>query len=233
MFLKKFMLAYGPFYVRVVASSLTLMIIGLTIFYIGYYYIGVVVAFPPQNLLKILPPPYSRYVEHTSLVYQLNLLKDVEEKVTTIAQPSPGYVFLDLTAQPRTDLEIKIYDSSSGRLLYSIIVYESTKINIPLEKSGKYDISIENIDPYTRTCSVMLRISAFSLREKNEVFIAKWLQSIGLVIYGVGFLAFLLSPKIASKYAEAAYMIAPKEIREQLANLSIAQLHRRERSGGE
>ena len=84
-----------------------------------------------------------------------------------------------------------------------------------------------NMKPLNRgIVEVSIVISYYTLREKPEAIFAKWLQAMGLLIFGIGFLVFLASPLVAAKYAESAYSLAPKEIREELANLGIAQLHR-------
>ncbi len=222
MVLRRYFLAYGPLYVKVVISSLILMIIGATIFQVGIYYVGVNFVLPPQKLFQPLPPPYSTYVLSDMATYKMNLTGLLE--ICRYKFDTSGYISIDITGPSDALIEVTLDDLSTGKTLYSLITHGGETITIPIEKPGSYAI---NMKPLNRgIVEVSIVISYYTLREKPEAIFAKWLQAMGLLIFGIGFLVFLASPLVAAKYAESAYSLAPKEIREELANLGIAQLHR-------
>ena len=232
MVLKRYFVAYGPLYVRIIISSLILMIIGTTMFQVGINYIGVNFVLPPEKLFQPLPPPYSTYVLSDVSSRVVNVT--VEEDLGTYTFQTPGYFSLTIKVQGASLARVKVYRvsttsyaseaSSESKPIYVLTTLSGETLTIPINEKGQYRVVIENIGSNMITVNYKLLI--YTLREKPEALIAKWLQALGLVLFGIGFLVFLLSPIIAAKYAESAYRLAPKEIREELASLGIAQLHR-------
>lgn len=222
MILRRYFLAYGPLYVKVIVSSLILMIIGAAMLQIGIYYVNANFIFPPTKLFQPLPPPYSTYKLSDVITYRTNISGYIE--ISRYSFKTPGYISIDLKIPSNALIEIALTETSTEQTLYGIIVQGSRKITIPIEKQGSYAINMKPLN--TPIVEATIVISYYILSEKPEAIFAKWLQALGLTLFSIGFLVFLASPIVAAKYAESAYNLTPKEIREELANLGIARLHR-------
>jgi hypothetical protein len=225
MVLKRYFLAYGALYVKVVVSSLILMIIGATLFQVGIYYIGENFVIPPDRFFQPLPPPYSKYI--LADMYPKITKLSSEEEILSFNTIFPGYLAVNIKSEQEALIKIRLVDLNKNNAVYIILTRTGETVVIPFNKPGKYALYMAPAGSQTTGVYLNIMVSIYYLRENPDAVIAKWLQGLGVLIYIIGLIVFFLSPVIASKYAETAYNLVPREIREELAELGIAQLHRK------
>lgn len=229
--IKRYLLAYGIFYIRVFTSGLVLMIIGTTLLYIGVYYLGEVVVLPIDKFLNPLPPPYSSYVMETPIILIVNL-EENPVYVDTIVFKKPGYLIISISSEELALVEISIinrktYESYGMIVTNNPLISNKYYYNVIIQKPGEYDLYIRDLGSSKKTVS--LKIDKYVLVESLDGLLAKWLQGLGGFIFLVGLFIIILSPVIASKQAEAVYL-TPKKVREQIAGMGIIRRHRVEES---
>jgi len=244
MVFRRFIIAYGTIYIRVVVSSLVLMIIGATMLQVGVLYLGVNLVTPPTRFLEPLPPPHSVYVLvdyrphvinltlHSSTAYNSSTLRAIE--LCDHAFAMPGYVVLSvkmLRGSPVITVNVYETKSSESQLVYKNVIQGSETVVIPVPKKGSY--KLELLVRATESSLVDVKVEVYEMREKPDALIAKWLQGTGSAIFLVGVLILILSPIIARKYAEATYMIVPEKVAEKLAGYGIIRTHSGGREEGE
>jgi uncharacterized protein YjeT (DUF2065 family) len=223
--MQEFILAMGPHYVRIIAGSLVIMIIGATLFFIGYAYIGFhIVLFP--SMIYTYYPYMNTYEYRVSLSEVKNVfLGNTPIEIDSVRFRSPGYLILEIVSSCYTcSIRINIIDTSTGRLVYSIVFYGSGNSTIPITRTGTY-----RIEGYIESTSIsstvaVVNIKAIIMREKSNIIISRWLQAVGLAIVFIGLLIFIFAPRIARKSIETTYMMPPREIREDLARMSYLKI---------
>ena len=229
MVFKRYIEVFGGVYIRVVISGLILMFIGTIIYQIGVSSIGVVLIFPLNKLFSPIPPPYSYYeIADVDLYSGVNvagrqLIGDYEFK-------SQGYITISYYMDEPLYATIYVEREGSSLLFTSgkesvgaRLVYGSGSFNIPVDKPGKYYLYID-VTPYTNK-TLMLKITYYMLREKPEAILSKWLQALGFLIFLVGGLIVIFGHVITKRYVKASVTFMPRELREELIDLSILQLH--------
>jgi len=236
MVFRRFIIAYGAIYVRVVVSGLVLMIVGATMLQIGVLYIGVNLVIPPTRILEPLPPPYSVYVlvdyiphiinftVQNPLPYNSSTLRVIEICDHKFAMP--GYMVLSmkmLRGSPVITVNVYETKSSESQLIYKNVIQGSETIIIPIPRKGSY--KLELLVRVAESSLVDVKVEVYEMREKPDALIAKWLQGTGSAIFLVGTLILMLSPIIARKYAEASYMIAPEKVAAKLASYGITRIY--------
>ena len=227
--IKRYLLAYGIFYIRVFTSGLILMIIGITFVHIGIYYLEDIVLLPIEKFLNPLPPPHSSYELKTINIVSVNL-KETYDLVDTIDFKSPGYLVITIASSEFVLAEVtvvnrKTYESVSTIVTNNPLLGSQYSKMIPILKPGEYEIYAKNLSPVAKTVS--LRLDIYYLVEYLDATFAKWLQGLGGLMFLIGLFVIIFSPIIAAKQAEAVYL-TPKKIREDLARMGILRRHRTE-----
>jgi len=236
MVFRRFITAYGTVYIRVVVSSLVLMIVGVTLLQVGVLYLGVNLVIPPTRILEPLPPPHSVYVPvgYKPHIINLTLQSSTPYNSSTLrvidlynhAFAMPGYMVLSVKMLRGSPVIIvNVYETKSieSQLVYRNVIQGSETIVIPIPRKGSY--KLELLIRAVESSLVDVEVGVYEMREKPDALIAKWLQGTGLVIFLVGALVLILSPIIARKYAEASYMIVPEKVAEKLAGYGITRIY--------
>jgi len=226
---KRYIEVFGGVYIRVVISGLILMFIGTIIYQIGVSSIGTVLIFPLNKLFSPIPPPYSYYeVANVDLYSGVNIVG--RQLIGEYEFKSLGYITISYYIDEPLHATIYVEREYSS-LLFTVnkesvgarFIYGSGSFNIPVDKPGKYYIYID-APPYTNK-TLMLKITYSILREKPEAVLAKWLQSLGFLFFLVGGLIVIFGHVIAKRYVKASVSLMPRELKEELIDLSILQLH--------
>lgn len=225
-FIKRYLLAYGIFYIRVFTSGLILMIIGTTLLYIGIYYLGEIIILPLEKFMNPLPPPYSYYVLEEQSVQPATLDK-THVQVSTLVFKTPGYLIIRVSSEDSVFFEIVITNRKTYESYGMIITSNQYYYNVPIQKPGEYDLYIRDLG--SDTSKISLRIDKYVIQETMDAVLAKWLQGLGGLIFLIGLAVIVFSPIIAAKQAEAVYL-TPEKIREQLARSGVLRRYRVEES---
>jgi len=228
---QRYVIAYGSQYLKVVLGSLFIMIIGLTIFYMGYESLGNYVSiYPFERLFTAAPQPYSEYNEIINEADTTNLKGSVE--IASFEIQGPGYmeVLVQSTSPTSLWLDISHRDPSLkiGPLtiqeppesIESLYISTGKTYRIPLKEIGSYKILIRS----TEEIPVTVSIRVVALKDKLETIMAKWMQGLGSLMFFIGVVMFILSPLVAARHAHSTYLIAPKEFRDALAEAGIVRV---------
>ncbi len=245
MVIHRFIVSYGPYFARVVLSSIFIMAVGFAIFYIGYMQLdNMVLVFPPERFFY--PAPNSLYTEK-KVVYSevIGISYNNAHIERTIEMNTTGYITINVE-HPSYSLSTvyivveyasypplgKIFEPFFGRTgfktLYSIESHgHSEKYIIPINKPGYYRIKIVGYLAFAQTITITITVT--EIRDKPNVVFSKWLQFVGLMVFIFGLGMFAFAPLIASRHAHSTYLVTPSHIREELAKTGVFQLMSEER----
>ncbi|GEM_PF-6006215 len=227
----RFIIAYGGIYARIVANCIALMLIGFSLLYIGYDYLG--------NKLVVTSffNPLPEFSTAQSIDYRLGIFIPYEGsfELTSFNMRRAGYVKLRIdysvggyTYGPTSPISLtfevlvnkmdpisrlkKLFTGfkeeyvSLSRTSFEIYSEGSYELYIKIPYEGYYIIrTTASLTDSSMKPILRYYITIVEYREDQDVVIAKWLQFSGSLITGIGVLLFFLSPLIASSYAKALH----------------------------
>lgn len=218
MLLTRFMKAYGSVYIRIVANSIVVMLMGLSLLYIGYDYLGGrLVVIPPSSFFRSIEelstPKYTAYftsiisLRGETEIARLSLTRSglitirIESYTAPSAPPDIVEVYYVKRSFLESFLKFIIPDRGEEYVLVSrgSLLSSNQELVIPVKDPGTYFIVLKTGSP-GRVVNLRYHVAVVEYSEGLDVILAKWLQLGGLTMLTLGVLAFLLAPVTSSFY---------------------------------
>lgn len=218
MLLTRFMKAYGSVYIRIVANSIVVMLIGLSLLYIGYDYLnGRLVVIPPSRFFRSVEeystPRYVAYFTSTislrgeTEISRVSLAKSglITVRVESYSTPSTPSDVIEAYYVKKNFLNdvLKVLQPDRGDeyvlIAKEAILSSNQEFVIPAKDPGAYVIVLKT-GVSGRVANLRYHVTVVEFSEGLDVVLAKWLQLGGFTMLILGVLTFLLAPITSSFY---------------------------------